>query len=74
MADDPLHRTLDVVEQLLLGQIATARKQVEARVKSSVRLTPDERRQARAIGNGLRFAGDILNELLDGDGERSRKR
>src|SRR5262245_42300450 len=65
-ADEPLHQALDVVEKLLLGQVANARKQVEAKVKGAVRMTPAERRQIRAIGNGLRFAGDVLNELLDG--------
>lgn len=62
---EPLAVALNTVEALLLGQVASARKQVEARIKSSVRLSSEERRQVRAIGNGLRFAGDILNELLD---------
>lgn len=61
----PLTTALDVVERMLLREVATTRKVVESTLRSAIKPSPEERRRIRAIGAGLRFAGNILNELLD---------
>jgi len=63
--EQPLTTALDVVERMLLREVATTRKVVESTLRSAVKPSPEERRRIRAIGAGLRFAGNILNELLD---------
>jgi hypothetical protein len=62
---EPLEKALDLVEQVLLGQVRTARTEVERRVASAAKLSPEERRRVRAVASGLRLGGDLLNELLN---------
>ena len=64
----PLESALDLVEQMLLGQVRVARSEVERRLSTAARLTPDERRRVRAVAAGLRLGGELLNELLDRSG------
>lgn len=64
----PLSSTLDLIEQVLQGQVVRARTEVERRVHGAVQLTPAERRRVRAVASGLRLGGDLLAELLDKSG------
>lgn len=64
----PLGTALDLVEQMLLGQVRQAREVVEGRIATAARLTPDERRRVRAVAAGLKLGGDLLDELLNRGG------